>query len=261
MYDRCSITPETLSAFVDGELPAREQRTLAQHITTCQACSHQLGTMYALKVYVGCHDQQPASVPSRLWEAVRRGLDEVDVVVKKIAPIGPRPVPAWRLGALVAAGVLLIVLAAGARRTFAPPSWNWSHLAQAHKIAAARVLPDMTGLGRFGTTDDAMTEVAWQPAHSQAIRADRCSGRQELYTTRGAAFSHFTIPCNSLDVSTLTQVHHAGQWLYLDTRGDLAMVAWRQGTGWGILVGDFYIEQLLALARLYAQPARLTPDF
>ena len=72
MYDRCSITPETLSAFVDGELPAKEQRRLAQHITTCQACSHQLGTMYALKVYVGCHDQQPASVPSRLWEAVRR---------------------------------------------------------------------------------------------------------------------------------------------------------------------------------------------
>ena len=261
MSDRCSITPETLSAFVDGELSAGEQRRLARHSATCESCSRQLGTMYALKAYVGCHDEQTEPVPARLWQRVRRGLDEVDAVAGKMVTIGPRPVPTRRLGALVAAGALLIVLAVGLRHAFTPPSWNWSHLAQAHKIAAARVLPGTTGLGRFGTTDDAMTEAVWQPAHSQAIRANRCSGRQELYTTKGTAFSYFTMPCNSLDVSTFTQVHDQGQRLYLDTRGDLAMVAWRQGRGWGVLIGELYIEQLFALAKLYAGPAQSDSEF
>ncbi len=260
MSDHCPITPEKLSALVDGELPASQQRELAQHIVACDSCCQQIGQLYALKVCVGCYDEEPAKVPAGLWKRVRRRLDEIDSVAGKVVTLGPRPVPAWRLGAMVTAGVLLVALALGFRQMATPSAMSWADLAPAHQTMTAQILPGTADLGRFGGAQNAATEVAWQqPRHSRTIRTQWCDGRQAVYASRGAVVSYFVMPCDSLDVSTLTQVRDADQLFYLDATPQLSMVAWRKGTGWGIVLSSLYIEQLFALAKLYAGSAQSGP--
>jgi len=75
--ERCPVTSEALSAFVDGELPGEQRRELARHIVTCPSCSRQLGSVYSLKVLASGPDQQLARVPKGFWKRARTRLNEV----------------------------------------------------------------------------------------------------------------------------------------------------------------------------------------
>ena len=260
MAERCPVTSEALSAFVDGELPGEQRRELSRHIVTCPSCSRQLGTIYALKVLASGPDQQPARIPRGFWKRARRRLDEIDAVARKVVSIGPTRAPARRLAALAGAGVLVIVLAMGIRGALMPRTAKWMYLARAHRTATAQLIPPVAVRHPTDRSGQA-TQVAWQPGHTQAIHTQMCSGRQVVYSRPGAVVSYFILPCDSLDVSGLDFTDQGGMLFYLTASDELSMVAWRQGPGWGILVGATGAEQLLELAGLYGKPGELGPGF
>jgi len=258
--ERCPVTSEALSAFVDGELPSEQRRELSRHIVTCPSCSRQLGTIYSLKVLAGGPDQQPARVPRGFWKRARRRLDEIDAVARKVVSLGPTRAPARRLAALAGTGVLMIMLAMGIRGALMPRTAKWMYLAKAHRTATAQLIAPAAVRQRPDRSGQA-TQVAWQPGHAQAIHTQMCSGRQVVYSRPGAVVSYFILPCDSLDVSGLDFTNQGGMRFYLTTSDDLSMFAWRQGPGWGILVGATDAEQLLELAGLYGKPGELGPGF
>jgi len=258
--EQCPVTPEDLSAFVDDELPGEQRRKIARHIVTCPSCSRQIGTIYSLKVLANGPDQQFARVPRGFWKRVRQSLDEIDAVARKVVSISPGRAPAWRLAALAATGVLMIILAVGIRGVLVPRSTNWMHLAKAHRTATAQLIPPVA-IRQLPDHSGQATQVAWQPTHAQAIQTQMCSGRQVIYQRPGAIISYFILPCINLDVSGLTSIYQGGLRFYLTASDGLSMIAWRQGPGWGVLVGATDAEQLLELAGLYGNPGELGPGF
>ncbi len=260
MAEQCSVTSETLSAFVDGELPREQRRKLARHIVTCPSCSRQIGTIYSLKVLAGGPDQQLSRVPRGFWNRAHRRLDEIDAIARKVVSIGPSRTPARRLATLAAAGVLMIILAVGIRGVMMPRPVDWTYLARAHRIATAQLIPPVVVRQRPQPSAEA-TQAAWQPGPAQAIHAQMCSGRQVVYSRLGAVVSYFVLPRDSLDVSGLDFINQGGQRFYLTASDELSMVAWRQGPGWGVLVGATGAEQLLEMAGLYGKPGELGPGF
>ena len=260
MAERCPVTSEALSAFVDGELPSEQRRELSRHIVTCPSCSRQLGTIYSLKVLASGPDQQLARVPRGFWNRARRRLNAVDGIARKVVSIGPSRAPAWRLAALAGAGVLMIMLAVGIRGALMPRTAKWMYLARAHRTATAQLLPPVAARHPTDRSGQA-TQVAWQPSDAQAIHTQMCSGRQVVYSRPGAVVSYFILPCDSLDVSRLDFTNQGGMLFYLTASDELSMIAWRQGPGWRILVGATGAEQLLELAGLYGKPGELGPGF
>ena len=260
MAEQCPITSEALSAFVDGELPSEQRRELSRHIVTCPSCSRQVGTIYSLKVLAGGPDQQPARLPRGFWKRARRRLDEIDAVARKVVSIGPARAPARRLAALAGAGVLMIMLAVGIRGALMPRTAKWMYLARAHRTATAQLIPP-AAVRQPPDRSGQATQVGWQPGHAQAIQTQMCSGRQVVYSRPGAVVSYFIVPCDSLDVSGLDFTNQRGLHFYLTASDELSMIAWRQGPGWGILVGATDAEQLLELAGLYGKPDELGPGF
>jgi len=257
---QCSVTSETLSAFVDGELPPEQRRKLARHIVTCPSCSRQIGTIYSLKALAGASDQPLSRVPRGFWKRVRRRLDEIDAVARKVVSIGPKCTSTRRLATLGAAGVLMIILAVGIRGLMMPRPVDWTYLAKAHRIATAQLIPPIAVRQRPEPGAEA-TQVAWRLGPAQAIYAPMCSGRQVIYSRPGALVSYFALPCDSLDVSGLDFINQGGQRFYLTASDELSVVAWRQGPGWGVLVGATGTKQLLEMAGLYGKPDELGPGF
>ena len=256
MAEQCPITSEALSAFVDGELPSEQQCEIARHIVTCQSCSQQIGIVYSLKVLAGGPDQQPARVPRGFWKRAGRRLDEIDAVAHKVGSISPGRAPARRLAALAAVGVLLIILAVGIRGALVPRPVGWIYLARAHRTITTQ-LTRPAASGQSGQ----IVQAGWQPTHAQPIYMQMCSGRQVVYQRPGAIISYFILPCDSLNISRLTSTYQGGLRFYLTASDELSMVAWRQGSGWGVLVGATGAEQLLELAGLYGKPGELGPGF
>ncbi len=260
MPQQCPVTSEALSAFVDGELPSEQRCELSRHIVTCSSCSRQLGTIYSLKVLAGGPDQQPARVPRGFWKRARRRLDEIDAVARKVVSIGPTRAPARRLVALAGAGVLMIMLAMGIRGALIPRTAKWMYLARAHRTAIAQLIPPVAARNPTDRSEQAI-QAAWQSGYAQPIHTQMCSGRQVVYSRPGAIVSYFVLPCDSLDVSGLDFTNQEGLRFYLAASDELSMIAWRQGSGWGILVGATGAEQLLEMARLYGKPGGLGPGF
>jgi len=258
--ERCPVTSEALSAFVDGELPSEQRRELARHIVTCPSCSRQIGTIYSLKVLAGGPDQQLARIPRGFWNRARRRLDEIDAVARKVVSIGPSRAPARRLAALAAAGVFMIILAVGIRGALLPRPMGWMYLARAHRTATAQLIAPAAIRQPPGRSGQAI-QAAWQPGHAQPIHTQMCSGRQVVYSRPGAVVSYFILPCDSLDVSGLDFIYQRGLHFYLTASDGLSIIAWRQGPGWRILVGATGPEQLLELAGLYGKPGELGPGF
>ncbi len=260
MAERCPVTSEALSAFVDGELPGEQRRELARHIVTCPSCSRQLGSVYSLKVLASGPDQQLARVPKGFWKRARTRLNEVDGIARKVVSISPGRAPAWRLAALAGAGVLMIVLAMGIRGALVPRPVGWMYLARAHRTVTAQLIRPVAARQPPDHSGQA-TQVAWQPSDAQAIHTQMCSGRQVVYSRPGAVVSYFVLPCDSLDVSGLDFTDQGGMLFYLTASDELSMIAWRQGPGWRILVGASGVGQLLELAGLYGKPSELGPGF
>jgi len=258
--EHCPVTFEALSAFVDGELPRETRRKLARHIITCQLCSRQIGTIYSLKVLAGGPDQQPARVPRGFWKRAGRRLNEIDAVARNVGSISPGRAPARRLAALATVGVLLIILAVGIRGALVPQPVGWMRLAKAHRTALAQLIPPVAVQQRPDPSGQTVP-TAWQSTQAQAIHMQMCSGRQVVYSRPGAVVSCFILPCDSLDVSGLDFIYQRGLHFCLTASDGLSIIAWRQGPGWGVLVGATSAEQLLELAGLYGKPGELGPGF
>ena len=103
--------------------------------------------------------------------------------------------------------------------------------------------------------------MGWRPNQARAIQTQMCSGRQVVYSRPGTVVSYFVLPCDSLDVSGLDFTNQEGLHFYLTASDGLSMIAWRQGPGWGVLVGATGAEQLLEMARLHGKPGGLGPGF
>jgi len=259
--EQCPVTSETLSAFVDCELSNEEQQKLAHHIVTCQWCSQRIGTIYSLKVLARGPASQPVAVPKGFWKRVRRRLDEIDAVARKVVSIGPRRAPTKRLAALAGIGVLLIIVAVGIRGALVPRSVGWMYLAKAHRAAMAQLIPPVVVRQHLAPSGPAV-QTTWQPTQAQTVHLQMCRGRQVVYWRPGAVVSYFILPCDSLDVSGLDFIYQQGGLrFYLTTSGELSIIAWRQGSGWCALVGAAGTEQLLELARVYSKPGVLDPGF
>ena len=261
MTDWCKISEETLSAFLDGELPRRQQRQLACHIVDCPVCSRRVGSLYALKNYVGYAEQVATSVPAGLWTHIREALDTVDRVARSLPHLGPRSVPAWRLPALVAVGVVLIVSALYTRQLLVTRPGTVDSLFQAHYSAVAQLLPTHVGMGRYEAISTGSQRKTWQPIRMGVVRISGALGKQQVYRMGWAALSYFSLPDRALQPDSMVVVQQNQELFYLGTSAQLSMVAWRQPDGWGILVADMYPEQLLPLAEAHAHTPHLSTGF
>ena len=260
MTDWCEVSEETLSAFVDGELSPRQQRRLACHIADCAVCSQRLGRLYAMKSYMGSAEQYDTSVPAGLWTRVRMALDTVDRVARSLPQLAPRPVPAWRLPALVAVGVLLIIAALYTRQLVVMRPTTAELLAQAHH-SAITVLPAHQGLGRYQAISTDATTNAWQPVRTALVRVDGGLGEQRVYQVGPAVLSYFSLPDRAFEPDTMLVLHQGRRLFYVGTTAELSVVAWRQPEGWGALVAHMYPDQLLPLAEMYVRSVHLHAGF
>ena len=69
----CDYDFEVLSAFVDGELSRKEERTLRRHLQSCAACQQQVRSLAALKEAMA-RTAREQSLPRSLQAAVRRQM-------------------------------------------------------------------------------------------------------------------------------------------------------------------------------------------
>lgn len=261
MTDWCRISEDTLSAFVDGELTLRQQRQLACHVAHCARCSQQLGALYAMKSYVHSVEQVDGAVPAGLWPRLRQALDTVDRVARSLPYLPPRPISAWRLPALVAVGVVLIISALYARQLLITRPTTPELLAVAHRSATAHLLPPDPGLGRYQTISTGTPRKPWQPIRSALVRVGGGLGHQQVYLAGPVALSYFSLPDQALGPDNLIAVYQTPRTFYVGTALQLSMVAWREPEGWGVLVADMYREQLLPLAELHARSATFSSGF
>lgn len=257
MTDWCPISEETLSAFIDGELSPRHRRRLACHIADCPICSRQLGSLYAMKSYVASPEQVTASFPAELGTRIRQALDTVDRVAHSLPHLGPRPVAAWRLPALVAVGVVLIVGALYSRQLLVTRPAPMEVLFQAHYQAVRQLVPTHLGLGRYEAVPTSAGERPWRPVKTALLRLNGGLGQQQVYRLGRAVLSQFSLPEQSFQPDAMFRLYQGRRLFYISAGANLSMVAWRQPDGWGILVADMYPEQLLPLADGFLH----SPDF
>jgi anti-sigma factor RsiW len=121
---------ESLSAYIDGELTARERTRVEQHLKECQACAEDLRT---LRQTVALLKELPV-IPAPRSFAVR----------PRVAKFRPAPAPsAWGYGLLkgatAIAALLLVLLIGGdvALHVFGGPLVSWAPAALAPEVALA----------------------------------------------------------------------------------------------------------------------------
>ena len=93
---------ESLSAYMDGELPARDREAVAAHLRGCPSCSIHLDELRAVDAAAR---ELPLSVPDGYFEAFRGSLRKR---LEGSRPARRRLAPAWALAA--AAALVLAVL-------------------------------------------------------------------------------------------------------------------------------------------------------
>ena len=157
----CHWEEENLSAFVDGELSAGQQRSLARHLLECPDCAAHAGRLLAVKYYLGAHAEEPAPLGAGFWGRLDQALELVDAVAARPAP---RPAPArarrnaW---ALAGTGVVLILTAWVLRLATLPPPVQPADLIQAHERLLAQFPPGAVSLASWapGRTGRAATAL------------------------------------------------------------------------------------------------------
>jgi len=242
----CPREEDQLAAFVDGELPPRQQRALARHLMDCPHCAAQAGQLLAVKSYLGVEPQEPASLSRAFWQRLTQALDLIDAVTARtLRPSARRPTRA-RLLALAAAGVALIAVAWGLRRANLPPVLQPELLSQAHQSM------------RWQAPNSPISPVAWSttPSTGQTwlpqARGDQILGEDtvihELYSVSSLALSLFTLPEADLDVQALEPVQIGSQTYYLGAYGPTALLAWQEQGRWQVLVANTSLGHLLNLA-------------
>jgi anti-sigma factor RsiW len=125
------IGPDTLNAFIDGELPPAEQQGIEQHLTTCHACTLRVLSATQLKAATARAGQRftpPPEALARLTAQLRLQLEPTPQAqtqqpqTKTPARVIPIRPAAW---AAIAAAILLAVSLLG-----------WRQLHQTNTLAA-----------------------------------------------------------------------------------------------------------------------------
>ncbi|WP_263354730.1 anti-sigma factor family protein [Acidicapsa acidisoli] len=105
------LAPDTLNAFIDGELPAGEQQEAKQHLNDCHSCALQVLSATQLKAataHAGHRFSPTAESLARLTQKLQSQRQ-----TKKIGRIYPIRPTAW---AALAAAILLVVSILGLRQ-------------------------------------------------------------------------------------------------------------------------------------------------
>jgi hypothetical protein len=145
----CHWEEENLSVFVDGELSAGQQRSLARHLLECPECAAHAGRLLAVKYYLGATSEEPAPLEAGFWGRLDQALDLVDAVATRPAP-RPAPVRARRSAwALAATGAVLILTAWVLRLATLPPPVQPADLIQAHERLLAQFSPGPVALASW----------------------------------------------------------------------------------------------------------------
>lgn len=246
----CPLEEDKLSAFVDGELPPRQQRTVARHLMDCSRCAAQAGQLLAVKSYLGVEPDEQVSLSRAFWQRLKQALDLVDRVAARASRPAVRRPRRTRLAALVAAGVALIAGAWGLRLVNLPPVLQPELLSQAHRSALGRVENSSMSPVAWSTTPTPSAGRTWLPQ----ARADQVLGEDavthELYQVGSLTLSAFTLPEVDLDVGTLEPIQVGAENYYLGAYGPTGLVAWQEQGRWQALVAHTSPGHLLNLAEL-----------
>lgn len=248
----CHGEEENLSVFVDGELPAGQQRAVARHLLDCPDCAARAGRLLAVKYYLGAGAEEPAPLGAGFWARLDQALDLVDAVAERAAarPITPAARRAW---ALAGAGVFLILAAWVLRLATLPPPVPPETLIRAHEGLALRI------------PQSPLTPAAWAPGQSPRTgrtwlpqaRLDQAVGttaiHQHLYRVSSLPLSAFTLPSSSLAKHRLQFVRLEAGMYYVAAGERTSIVAWREGDHWRVLTADAPLTQLLPLAQVFSQ--------
>lgn len=111
----CHTHRKRFSAFLDGELPARQRTALAVHLASCDDCRRQWAGMQALGMVLQqmAVPAPPAGLAARITAEARRRSSEKGF--RHLFRRRPAAIPAWPLGlkAFGAAAVLVLMLFLG----------------------------------------------------------------------------------------------------------------------------------------------------
>jgi hypothetical protein len=248
----CQWEEENLSVFVDGELPAGQQRALARHLLDCPECAAHAGRLLAVKYYLGAHAEEPAPLSAGFWARLNQALDLVDAVAERAAArrVAPAARRAW---ALAGAGVFLILAAWVLRLAALPPPVQPEALIRAHEGLILQV------------PQGPMTPAAWAPGQSQRAgrtwlpqaRLDQALGAtaisQHLYSVSSLPLSAFTLPHSGLAAQRLFPIRVGMEQYYVSAGDPTSLVAWRDGDNWQVLAADTPLPQLLSLAQVFSR--------
>jgi anti-sigma factor RsiW len=101
------LSPDTLNAFIDGELPPAEQQRIEQHLATCHACTLRVLSATQLKAATARAGHRFAPPPEALARLTAQLHSQSQPQAKKLAPIySIRRPAAW---AALAAAILLAI--------------------------------------------------------------------------------------------------------------------------------------------------------
>ncbi len=248
----CHREEENLSVFVDGELPAGQQRAVARHLLDCSECAARAGRLLAVKYYLGAGAEEPAPLGAGFWGRLDQALDLVDAVAERAAarPVTPAARRAWGLAGAV---VFLILAAWVLRLATLPPPVPPEALIRAHEGLILRM------------PQGPITPAAWVPRQSQRAgrtwlpqaRLDQAVGTadisQHLYSVSSLPLSAFTLPSSSLAKHRLQFVSLETGMYYVSAGERTSVVAWREGDHWRVLTADAPLTQLLPLAQVFSQ--------
>lgn len=103
----CKTTEKWLLLEQSGELPARKQRLLAQHLADCPACRAGRDALHTLTAC--CRPEEAPPVPSKTWEALRAATAaEPDHTIRRFEGVLPFPLrPVLRYAAGIMVGVAM----------------------------------------------------------------------------------------------------------------------------------------------------------
>ena len=129
------LNPDTISAFIDGELPAGEQQGAQQHLNDCHSCALQVLSVTQLKADTARAGHRYSPTPETLARLTAQ-LHSQSQTKKKVRIYSIRAV-AW---AALAAAILLAVSLLG-----------WSQIHQADALAANLLDQHLATLGSGAT--------------------------------------------------------------------------------------------------------------
>jgi len=177
------ISPEQLSAFVDGEAAAEETARISAHLAACPACRDQHAALLAVEQTLA-QLRTPEPAPDLLWDLRRR-----------LAAPAPRHYR-WTWAAGLAALALAAVLCwpRGGTQVTRPPISD-THPAAAKREAVAVVTPAPSRV--LAKESESVTGPVPRPSHPRPVLATHRDVKQRPAVSLSAA-AHEPVAADSL---------------------------------------------------------------